>query len=109
MFIEFRLIRRDRYDPKLAMIAALRADPSTFLEDPREPNAPPHEYNPDEKVDTKSPLLQRAEVRFQTFRTEFNMAEHAGQISRILNEDLEMKRMLERIGGTVGKATRCAT
>ncbi|KAI9026277.1 hypothetical protein DFJ74DRAFT_34022 [Hyaloraphidium curvatum] len=84
------------YDPKQVLVAALRADPATFLEDPHESTASPNELLHDDKADTSSPL-QRAETRFQAFRTDFNIAEHAGQISRILNEDAEMKRMLERI------------
>lgn len=78
------------------MIASLRTDPATFLEDPKETMAP-SELVVDDKLDPNSPL-QRAETRFQTFRSGFNIAEYAGQISRTLNEDAEMKRMMERIG-----------
>jgi len=94
------------YDPKQAIIAALRADPATFLEDPREEGTPtPNEVVADES--NVSPLLQRAETRFQTFRANFNIAEYAGQTSRILNEDAEMKRMLERIGESGSVDVEC--
>ncbi|KAI9363424.1 hypothetical protein DFJ73DRAFT_811166 [Zopfochytrium polystomum] len=77
--------RRILFDRKSASVAAARQDPATFLIDPLilSPNAPPS-------------AQERAD-RFSEFKDQFKMTEYSSQVARLLDEDKELERLMERI------------
>ncbi len=79
------------YDRKQALVLGLRANSTTFLSDP---TISTEHGSPRSSVDVMDVQVAH---RFITFARKFNIAEHAGQISRMLNEDDDLKRTMRRL------------
>ncbi len=82
------------YDRKQALVLGLRANSTTFLSDPSISTELKSTGSPRSSVDIMDVQVAH---RFITFARKFNIAEHAGQISRMLNEDDDLKRTMRRL------------
>ncbi|KAJ3338245.1 hypothetical protein HDU93_009834 [Gonapodya sp. JEL0774] len=90
------------YDRKHTIISQLRADPTTFLTSPISgvPGtiASPSRLGVSElssSAQSEDPSF--LEERFSTFSENFNVSAYAGEITRLLNVDSDLRRMMDRL------------
>ncbi|KAI8811622.1 hypothetical protein BJ742DRAFT_796597 [Cladochytrium replicatum] len=86
--------KRMIFDRKSAQLSALRLDPATYLKDPAEIlTVPPPPF--------QSPADTAAErevaEKYVAFKEKFHLADHASQIAKILSEEPEVAKLMDRI------------
>ncbi|KAJ3197403.1 hypothetical protein HK101_003829 [Irineochytrium annulatum] len=77
--------RKIIYDRKSAAVAAVRKDTSTFLRDPLT------------LITSAVPSERDSAERFMVYRLGFNLSEHSATIARVLDDDSDFDKLLQRI------------
>ncbi|KXS20877.1 hypothetical protein M427DRAFT_51832 [Gonapodya prolifera JEL478] len=85
------------YDRKQRLLSQLRADPATFLVPPVEPTGLLRANDKVGVSERDAEDVVELNERFKDFKETFDVTKHTGEIARLVNEDPDMRRMMERL------------
>ncbi len=75
-----------RFDRKSAAVAAVQKDAATFLTDPMA------------EITSIIPSKRDMAIRFYEYKETFKMSEYSGKIARMLVDNNELQKWMDRIG-----------
>ncbi|KAI8807458.1 hypothetical protein BJ742DRAFT_773199 [Cladochytrium replicatum] len=86
--------KRMIFDRKSAQLSAIRLDPATYLKDPAEIlTVPPPPFQSPADTTAEREIAER----YVAFKEKFEIADHASQIAKLLSEEPEFEKLMDRI------------